>query len=79
MVLLDPIKVTLVMPRPQRGGALSDRGIRRRWSASLLETARAGGMDEDGLCIHSLVLFSMALPKVQWSSTLLTELLEFKA
>ncbi|QBF26089.1 lysine decarboxylase [Pseudomonas tructae] len=74
-VLLDPIKVTLVMPGLSAGGALSDHGIpaavvsRFLWERGLV-------VEKTGLYTF-LVLFSMGITKGKWS-TLLTELLEFK-
>ncbi|WP_460422412.1 Orn/Lys/Arg family decarboxylase [Pseudomonas sp. ZL2] len=74
-VLLDPIKVTLVMPGLSAGGALSEHGIpaavvsKFLWEHGLV-------VEKTGLYTF-LVLFSMGITKGKWS-TLLTELLEFK-
>src|SRR5690554_449309 len=74
-MLLDPIKVTLVMPGLTAGGRLDERGIpaavvsRFLWERGLV-------VEKTGL-YSFLVLFSMGITKGKWS-TLLTELLEFK-
>ena len=74
-VLLDPIKVTLVMPGLSAGGQLEEWGIpavvvsKFLWERGLV-------VEKTGL-YSFLVLFSMGITKGKWS-TLLTELLEFK-
>jgi arginine decarboxylase len=74
-VLLDPIKVTLVMPGLDAGGSLGEHGIpavvvsKFLWERGLV-------VEKTGL-YSFLVLFSMGITKGKWS-TLLTELLEFK-
>ncbi|PWB35659.1 lysine decarboxylase [Pseudomonas sp. SDI] len=74
-VVLDPIKVTLVMPGLAAGGSLGETGIpaavvsRFLWERGLV-------VEKTGL-YSFLVLFSMGITKGKWS-TLLTELLEFK-
>src|SRR5690606_13560533 len=74
-VLLDPIKVTLVMPGLNAAGRLEEQGIpaavvsRFLWERGLV-------VEKTGL-YSFLVLFSMGITKGKWS-TLLTELLEFK-
>jgi arginine decarboxylase len=74
-MLLDPIKVTLVMPGLSADGRLDPRGIpaavvsRFLWERGLV-------VEKTGL-YSFLVLFSMGITKGKWS-TLITELLEFK-
>ncbi|OTH94618.1 lysine decarboxylase, partial [Pseudomonas aeruginosa] len=74
-VLLDPIKVTLVMPGLNAGGALSECGIPAAVVSKFL-WERGLVVEKTGL-YSFLVLFSMGITKGKWS-TLLTELLEFK-
>jgi arginine decarboxylase len=74
-VLLDPIKVTLVMPGLSAGGALSEHGIPAAVVSKFL-WERGLVVEKTGLYTF-LVLFSMGITKGKWS-TLLTELLEFK-
>ncbi|MBH3427451.1 arginine/lysine/ornithine decarboxylase [Pseudomonas alkylphenolica] len=74
-VLLDPIKVTLVMPGLNAGGALSDHGIPAAVVSKFL-WERGLVVEKTGLYTF-LVLFSMGITKGKWN-TLLTELLEFK-
>jgi len=74
-VLLDPIKVTLVMPGLTAGGALSEHGIPAAVVSKFL-WERGLVVEKTGL-YSFLVLFSMGITKGKWS-TLLTELLEFK-
>ncbi|RJG08761.1 lysine decarboxylase [Pseudomonas cavernicola] len=74
-VLLDPIKVTLVMPGLTAGGALGERGIPAAVVSKFL-WERGLVVEKTGL-YSFLVLFSMGITKGKWS-TLLTELLEFK-
>ncbi len=74
-VLLDPIKVTLVMPGLNAGGALSEHGIPAAVVSKFL-WERGLVVEKTGLYTF-LVLFSMGITKGKWS-TLLTELLEFK-
>jgi arginine decarboxylase len=74
-VLLDPIKVSLVMPGLTAGGALSERGIPAAVVSKFL-WERGLVVEKTGL-YSFLVLFSMGITKGKWS-TLLTELLEFK-
>ena len=74
-VLLDPIKVTLVMPGLTAGGRLDQRGIP---AAVLSKFLWERGLVVEKTGLYSfLVLFSMGITKGKWS-TLLTELLEFK-
>jgi len=74
-VLLDPIKVTLVMPGLTAGGRLDARGIPAAVVSKFL-WERGLVVEKTGL-YSFLVLFSMGITKGKWS-TLLTELLEFK-
>ncbi|TBU84798.1 Orn/Lys/Arg decarboxylase N-terminal domain-containing protein [Phytopseudomonas dryadis] len=74
-VLLDPIKVTLVMPGLTAGGRLDQRGIPAAVVSKFL-WERGLVVEKTGL-YSFLVLFSMGITKGKWS-TLLTELLEFK-
>ncbi len=74
-VLLDPIKVTLVMPGLSADGALGERGIPAAVVSKFL-WERGLVVEKTGL-YSFLVLFSMGITKGKWS-TLLTELLEFK-
>ncbi|RWU18146.1 lysine decarboxylase [Pseudomonas alkylphenolica] len=74
-VLLDPIKVTLVMPGLNAGGALSEHGIPAAVVSKFL-WERGLVVEKTGLYTF-LVLFSMGITKGKWN-TLLTELLEFK-
>ncbi|MBD9484430.1 lysine decarboxylase [Pseudomonas sp. PDM14] len=74
-VLLDPIKVTLVMPGLSADGALAESGIPAAVVSKFL-WERGLVVEKTGL-YSFLVLFSMGITKGKWS-TLLTELLEFK-
>ena len=74
-VLLDPIKVTLVMPGLEAGGSLDRHGIPAAVVSKFL-WERGLVVEKTGL-YSFLVLFSMGITKGKWS-TLLTELLEFK-
>ena len=74
-VLLDPIKVTLVMPGLNAAGRLEQRGIPAAVVSKFL-WERGLVVEKTGL-YSFLVLFSMGITKGKWS-TLLTELLEFK-
>ncbi|NER65943.1 lysine decarboxylase [Pseudomonas sp. MAFF212427] len=74
-VLLDPIKVTLVMPGLDAGGTLGEHGIPAAVVSKFL-WERGLVVEKTGL-YSFLVLFSMGITKGKWS-TLLTELLEFK-
>ncbi|WP_095159220.1 Orn/Lys/Arg decarboxylase N-terminal domain-containing protein [Pseudomonas sp. Irchel 3E13] len=74
-VLLDPIKVTLVMPGLDAGGSLDRQGIPAAVVSKFL-WERGLVVEKTGL-YSFLVLFSMGITKGKWS-TLLTELLEFK-
>jgi arginine decarboxylase len=74
-VLLDPIKVTLVMPGITADGTLDQRGIPAAVVSKFL-WERGLVVEKTGL-YSFLVLFSMGITKGKWS-TLLTELLEFK-
>ncbi|MGE8436726.1 MAG: Orn/Lys/Arg decarboxylase N-terminal domain-containing protein [Pseudomonas palmensis] len=74
-VLLDPIKVTLVMPGLDAGGSLGEHGIPAAVVSKFL-WERGLVVEKTGL-YSFLVLFSMGITKGKWS-TLLTELLEFK-
>lgn len=72
-VLLDPLKVTLVMPGA--GGGAGEHGIPAAVVSKFL-WERGLVVEKTGL-YSFLVLFSMGITKGKWS-TLLTELLEFK-
>ncbi|MEK1907131.1 MAG: Orn/Lys/Arg decarboxylase N-terminal domain-containing protein [Pseudomonas sp.] len=74
-VLLDPIKVTLVMPGLSADGKLTESGIPAAVVSKFL-WERGLVVEKTGL-YSFLVLFSMGITKGKWS-TLLTELLEFK-
>lgn len=74
-VLLDPIKVTLVMPGLSAEGVLAESGIPAAVVSKFL-WERGLVVEKTGL-YSFLVLFSMGITKGKWS-TLLTELLEFK-
>lgn len=74
-VLLDPIKVTLVMPGLSADGVLGEQGIPAAVVSKFL-WERGLVVEKTGL-YSFLVLFSMGITKGKWS-TLLTELLEFK-
>lgn len=74
-VLLDPIKVTLVMPGLDAGGSLGEHGIPAAVVSKFL-WERGLVVEKTGL-YSFLVLFSMGITKGKWS-TLLTELLEFR-
>lgn len=74
-VLLDPIKVTLVMPGLNAAGRLEEQGIPAAVVSKFL-WERGLVVEKTGL-YSFLVLFSMGITKGKWS-TLLTELLEFK-
>lgn len=74
-VLLDPIKVTLVMPGVNADGTLREQGIPAAVVSKFL-WERGLVVEKTGL-YSFLVLFSMGITKGKWS-TLLTELLEFK-
>lgn len=74
-VLLDPIKVTLVMPGLNAAGKLEPQGIPAAVVSKFL-WERGLVVEKTGL-YSFLVLFSMGITKGKWS-TLLTELLEFK-
>jgi arginine decarboxylase len=74
-VLLDPIKVTLVMPGLSADGKLAEAGIPAAVVSKFL-WERGLVVEKTGL-YSFLVLFSMGITKGKWS-TLLTELLEFK-
>ena len=74
-VLLDPIKVTLVMPGLSATGQLEQQGIPAAVVSKFL-WERGLVVEKTGL-YSFLVLFSMGITKGKWS-TLLTELLEFK-
>ena len=74
-VLLDPIKVTLVMPGLSADGRLTEAGIPAAVVSKFL-WERGLVVEKTGL-YSFLVLFSMGITKGKWS-TLLTELLEFK-
>ncbi len=75
-VLLDPIKVTLVMPGSTAGGALQRAAEFPAAVVSKFLWERGLVVEKTGL-YSFLVLFSMGITKGKWS-TLLTELLEFK-
>ncbi|HSC84412.1 MAG TPA: arginine/lysine/ornithine decarboxylase [Pseudomonas sp.] len=74
-VLLDPIKVTLVMPGLSADGKLAESGIP---AAVVSKFLWEHGLVVEKTGLYSfLVLFSMGITKGKWS-TLLTGLLEFK-
>lgn len=74
-VLLDPVKVTLVMPGLFADGRLADEGVPAAVLGRFL-WERGVVVEKTGL-YSLLVLFSMSITKGKWS-TLVTELLEFK-
>lgn len=74
-VLLDPLKVTLVMPGLSVTGSLEEQGIPAAVVGKFL-WERGVVVEKTGL-YSLLVLFSMSITKGKWS-TLVTELLEFK-
>ncbi len=74
-VLLDPLKVTLVMPGLDADGGLTEEGIPAAVLGRFL-WERGVVVEKTGL-YSLLVLFSLSITKGKWS-TLLTELLEFK-
>jgi len=74
-VLLDPIKVTLVMPGLSADGSPEEQGIPANVVSKFL-WERGLVVEKTGL-YSFLVLFSMGITKGKWS-TLLTELLGFK-
>jgi len=74
-VLLDPIKVTLVMPGLNTDGSPQANGIPANVVSKFL-WERGLVVEKTGL-YSFLVLFSMGITKGKWS-TLLTELLAFK-
>ncbi|THG84539.1 lysine decarboxylase [Pseudomonas sp. A-1] len=74
-VLLDPVKVTLVMPGLRADGSLQGRGIPAAVVGKFL-WERGVVVEKTGL-YSLLVLFSLSITKGKWS-TLVTELLEFK-
>jgi len=74
-VLLDPIKVTLVMPGLNEDGTPQECGIPANVVSKFL-WERGLVVEKTGL-YSFLVLFSMGITKGKWS-TLLTELLAFK-
>lgn len=74
-MLLDPLKVTLVMPGLSADGVLGAHGIPAAVVSKFL-WERGLVVEKTGL-YSFLVLFSMGITKGKWS-TLLTELLEFK-
>ncbi|MNZ32969.1 Biodegradative arginine decarboxylase [compost metagenome] len=74
-VLLDPLKVTLVMPGLCADGSLEEQGIPAAVVGKFL-WERGVVVEKTGL-YSLLVLFSMSITKGKWS-TLVTELLEFK-
>ncbi|MCQ4346520.1 lysine decarboxylase [Pseudomonas stutzeri] len=74
-VLLDPLKVTLVMPGLRADGSLQAQGIPAAVVGRFL-WERGVVVEKTGL-YSLLVLFSLSITKGKWS-TLVTELLEFK-
>ncbi len=74
-VLLDPVKVTLVMPGLSADGSLAEQGIPAAVVGRFL-WERGVVVEKTGL-YSLLVLFSLSITKGKWS-TLVTELLEFK-
>lgn len=73
--LLDPIKVTILTPGLDAGGAMHDLGIPATVVTKFLSTRRIE-IEKTGL-YSFLVLFSMGITKGKWS-TLVTELINFK-
>jgi arginine decarboxylase len=73
--MLDPIKVTVLMPGVQDDGSLASRGIPAAVVVKFLDTR--GIINEKSGDYSILFLFSMGITKGKWG-TLVTELFEFK-
>ncbi len=73
--MLDPIKVTVVMPGVNQDGSLADFGIPAAVVVKFLDTR--GIVNEKSGDYIILFLFSMGITKGKWG-TLVTELFEFK-
>jgi len=74
-VLVDPIKVTILMPGLSAAGDMHDHGIPAAVVTKFLSSRRIE-IEKTGL-YSFLVLFSMGITRGKWS-TLVTELLNFK-
>ncbi len=73
--MLDPIKVTVLMPGVNDDGSLADWGIPAALVVKFLDTR--GIINEKSGDYSILFLFSMGITKGKWG-TLITELFEFK-
>lgn len=73
--MLDPIKVTVLMPGVNEDGTLADWGIPAAIVVKFLDTK--GIINEKSGDYSILFLFSMGITKGKWG-TLITELFEFK-
>ena len=73
--MLDPIKVTVLMPGVNEDGTLADWGIPAAVVVKFLDTK--GIINEKSGDYSILFLFSMGITKGKWG-TLITELFEFK-
>jgi len=73
--MLDPIKVTVLMPGVQDDGSLASWGIPAAVVVKFLDTR--GIINEKSGDYSILFLFSMGITKGKWG-TLITELFEFK-
>ncbi len=73
--MLDPIKVTVLMPGVNDDGSLADWGIPAAIVVKFLDTRGIVNEKSGDYCI--LFLFSMGITKGKWG-TLVTELFEFK-
>jgi len=73
--MLDPIKVTVLMPGVNENGSLADWGIPAAVVVKFLDTR--GIINEKSGDYSILFLFSMGITKGKWG-TLITELFEFK-
>ncbi|HII98140.1 MAG TPA: arginine decarboxylase [Methanoregula sp.] len=73
--MLDPIKVTVLMPGVNEDGTLADWGIPAAIVVKFLDTK--GIVNEKSGDYSILFLFSMGITKGKWG-TLITELFEFK-
>lgn len=74
-VMVDPIKVTILSPGLNAGGAMLEHGIPAAVVTKFLSSRRIE-IEKTGL-YSFLVLFSMGVTRGKWS-TLITELLNFK-